>query len=408
MHKRKIVIITTGQPATNPRSVKEAISLSSIYNITFIYKYWVDWALTYDKKIIEENPDIDWILVGGSPFVNKWKYYFTRLRHKSFRLLNKFFPKNIFIAKNAAIRSFNDIVKSACQHKADLYIAHNLGALPAAAVAAKKNHAQYAFDAEDYYRGQEIKGSIEQNNAILLEDKYLPGASYITAASPLIEEKYKKLYRREVFVINNAFSKKYLARNINESTKPIKLFWFSQTIGTGRGIEDVILALKEMPEGAFSLTLLGKHDDAIKNEFINMAKNEIYNVQINFIEPVLLDRIFQIAAEHDIGLALETGRDENNGIALSNKIFTYLLAGNAIIFSDTKAQRKFYEENKEVGVIYECGNIAALKKILVEFRENFSKLNAFKMDARAAAATKYNWEIGKNRLLKIIETTLQV
>ena len=49
---KQIVLITTGQPSSNPRIVKEAISLSEIgYEVTVIYNFWVSWALNYDKKI---------------------------------------------------------------------------------------------------------------------------------------------------------------------------------------------------------------------------------------------------------------------------------------------------------------------------------------------------------------------
>lgn len=404
MGVKNIVIITTGQPSTNPRAVKEAIALADAgYKVTFVYNFWAEWALPFDEKIIKENPGITWQMAGGDPFANKKEYYFSRIRHKFFRILNKIFPSNFQFALQAVSRGAAALTKMASCVKADLYIAHNIGALPAAALAAKKHYSKYAFDAEDYHRGQVMNGSVEQKQTILLEDKYLPAASYLTAASPLIAEQYSELYKRSVMVINNVFSKKYLVETIKEPSKPVKLFWFSQTIGKNRGLEDIILALREMPVGFFSLTLLGRYDDTIKSYFIELGRKEGSDIEINFMNPVSPDEIFQIAAQHDIGLALEPGRDENNRVALSNKIFTYFLAGNAIIFSGTKAQKKFYEENRGVGAIYECGNIVALKKILAGYCENFSEIKALKINAQNAASKKYNWEIEKEALLKMIE-----
>lgn len=404
---KKIAIITTGQPATNPRAVKEAIALADAgYEVTFIYNFWAAWALPFDEKIMLANSKIHWRMVGGSPINEKAKYYFSRIRHKCFRILNKFFPENTAIAHHAASRGFSSLVKAALSTQADLYIAHNIGALPAAALAAKKHHSKYAFDAEDYHRGQDIDDSKEQKRTILLEDKYLPGAAYLTAASPLIATSYEGHYNRPVTVINNVFSKKYLAQAINAPTKPIKLFWFSQTIGKGRGIEDIILAMREMPAEAYSLTLVGKYDSAIKDYFIELGAKNGQKATINFMAPIPPDDVFQLAAMHDVGLALETGRDQNNSMALSNKIFTYLLAGNAVIFSDTEAQRKFYEENKEVGAIYQSGNVEVLKNILLEFYENLSAIKSFKINALNVAATKYNWGVEKQNFLKLIEGTL--
>lgn len=401
---KRIVIITTGQPSTNPRALKEAIALAGAgYEVTFVYCFWAVWALATDKRIIKENLEIKWLNTGGSPVKNKPAYYISRLTHKYFRLLARIFPAIISFERQAASRGFSSLAKISSGIKADLYIAHNLGALPVAALAAKKNKAKYAFDAEDYHRGQEIAGSIEQKRTILLENIYLLNAAYITAASPLIAEQYFQHYKRPVTVINNVFSKKYSPIAIKESKKPLKLFWFSQTIGKGRGLEDIILAMKEMPPKSFQLTLIGKYDEAVKSNLFKIGKYGQSNVDIDFINPLPEAELFNIASMHDIGLALETGKDVNNGIALSNKIFTYLLAGNAIIFSDTPAQRQFYEENTEVGLLYRSGDVESLKKLLSRILVNPAMVDGMKKNALRAATEKYNWEMESKKLSAIIE-----
>src|SRR5574340_991277 len=47
-----------------------------------------------------------------------------------------------------------ELARLATNERADLYIAHNLPALPAAARAAKRHGALLGFDAEDYHRGE--------------------------------------------------------------------------------------------------------------------------------------------------------------------------------------------------------------------------------------------------------------
>ncbi len=405
--KIKIVLITAGQPATNPRALKEAIALNEAgYDVNFLYCFWVDWGLHYDNNIIKENPGINWLMVGGNPLINKTYYNFTKIKYKFYRLLNKLFPKNILFAQYAAIRCFSSLLREALNLKANFYIAHNLGALSIAAIAAKENNSKYAFDAEDYHRGQFDKGSVEYNKTVLLENKYLPGASYITAASPLIGEQYINHYQKPVTVINNVFSLNFLAKEINEPHQPIKLFWFSQTIGKDRGIEDIVMAIKGMPIGEFSLTLLGKHDESIKNYFLKLAGDSKQSFDINFLHPVSLDKIFEISAQHDIGLALETGRDKNNNLALSNKIFSYMLAGNAIIFSDTLAQKKFFDNNNNIGSLYCSSNIAMLSEILQFYLQNYSDLFLQKRNSKALAETKFNWESESKVFLNNIERYL--
>jgi glycosyltransferase involved in cell wall biosynthesis len=134
-----------------------------------------------------------------------------------------------------------------------------------------------------------------------------------------------------------------------------------------------------------------------------MGKYGESDLDINFIQPLPQAELFKIASMNDIGLALETGKDLNNGIALSNKIFTYLLAGNAIIFSDTDAQRQFYEENTEVGLLYHSGDVESLQKLLSRILANPEMVDDMKRNALRAATERHNWEMESQKLTAIIE-----
>jgi hypothetical protein len=113
-------------------------------------------------------------------------------------------------------------------------------------------------DAEDYYRGQDQTDPETIVRRIAIEDYYIPSAVYITAASPMIAHAYMKLYDREVSIINNVFSKKYSSlEKISSPNKTLKLFWFSQTIGKGRGLEDIIRAIGHSKNENIELSLLG-------------------------------------------------------------------------------------------------------------------------------------------------------
>jgi hypothetical protein len=89
---------------------------------------------------------------------------------------------------------------------------------------------------------------------------------------------------------------------------------------------------------------------------------------------------------------LEPGRDLNNNIALSNKIFTYLLGGNAIIFSATPAQEQFYKNNMNCGEIYKPGDIEGLCSILNNYLNDIKLLNQHRENSLELGKAKYNWE----------------
>ncbi|PZR09017.1 MAG: hypothetical protein DI539_22305, partial [Flavobacterium psychrophilum] len=256
---KSIVLITPGQPSSNPRLVKEAISLSKAgYEVTVIYCFWVLWADQYDKTVIEENPSINWVRVGGHPKEGKMLYWYTRLRHKFFRIIANKLKSSTFWQQRAIIRCYNELREAAASKRADLYIAHNAGALAPAAIAARNNRSIYAFDGEDFHRGEFSNADFLYGAIIQIENKYLPGVTYFTAASPLIAKAYQQCYPgKEVGVINNVFSRRFLQPINSHPGNVVNLFWFSQTVGTNRGLETVVKALNQLKEYEFVLNILG-------------------------------------------------------------------------------------------------------------------------------------------------------
>jgi glycosyltransferase involved in cell wall biosynthesis len=405
-----VCLITSGQPSANPRIVKEATRFAIAgLRVVVIYVPLSTWADEFDKKIFNENANITWIRTGYHPKKDILGYKFARLRRKLYAIGFKYFRFALNVPEYGYALFAKELKKSAIKIQADLYVAHNLGALPAAALASKRWHAEYCFDAEDYHRGETKQGSLQNLLTIAIEDKYLPKVKHFTAASPLIAEAYKAIFPEKQFtLINNVFSKKFLQPVLRHEPNILSLFWFSQTIGKNRGLEDIIQALKQCEVTSFRLTLLGNCSREIKKYFTDLASIDgSKKVAIFFLDAVCPDKVFEIASRHDIGLSLEPGRDRNNQFALSNKVFAYLLAGNAVIFSSTPAQQLFFEENPGIGFLYTCGNIKELSYILKHYSENSELVEEHKKNASRLASSKYNWEIESEKLMTITNSALK-
>ncbi len=404
----KVLFVTSGQPSLNPRLVKEADALADAdYQVTVLYSYWNAWGDVFTRQLLLPKK---WnaICVGGHPTETPLVYFLSRLIHKLAKWIFIGLRLN-FLAEPAAARSTWFLIKEAKKHPADLYIGHNLGALPAIVKAAKKHAAKCGFDAEDFHRN-EVSDDINSFNFKItkyLEDKYLTGVNYITASSPLIAEAYQQLYPgKNPVTILNVFpkNKSLKQRNINNSG-PVKIFWFSQTLGTNRGIEDVAAALTFLNSENFELHLLGHIENAAKQEFIDNVLPGIENVY--FHDPILPDEIIDFAAGFDIGLASEQTIPLNRDICLTNKLFTYLQAGLAILASDTTAQKKFIAENPDVGEIYYTTNPQSLIAVLSNYHLNReSLLNACKASLRTGLE-KLNWENESQKFLLVIKETLK-
>lgn len=287
---------------------------------------------------------------------------------------------------------------------ADLYIGHNIGALPIVAKVARRLNKPYAFDAEDFHREESVSdtGSGMGKWKRLLEEQYFPGAAYLTAASPLIAAEYQKHFPAKSFAtLNNVFSRAQQPPFRESAGGPLKLFWFSQTIGTDRGLGDVFAALQRIPHIPVRLTLLGRCTEAIKQAFLSRRSTPDHVIKI--LDPMAPDSIFELAAGQDIGLALEPGFSKNNNIALSNKIFTYLLAGNAVIATETSAQKQFMEQYPGVGRSYPIGDVQALAAHLEYYYFNRQALDDARRAAWRLANEKLNWEEEQKKLLRLVE-----
>jgi len=398
----KIVLVTTGQPALNPRLVKEADALADAgYDVTVIYAYWNTWGYNFTQLML---PEKKWkaVRAGGHPGEKPLVYFFSRLTFKFFRLV--FAKFGIF--QNAAVaRSTPSLIRQAKKYKAHLYIGHNLGALPAVALAAKANNAKYCFDAEDFHR-RESTDDLQSTNYLIVkqtEDRYFPGLSYLSASSPEIGSEYQMLYPYlSPTTILNLFPEKLTKISVTEDRR-IKLFWFSQTIGINRGLEDVAKALTLLPKEKFELHLLGNITTQEKVSFIDQL---FANVNVTVHSPIPPDDIIVFASQFDIGLATEQSTPLNRDICLTNKLFSYLNAGLAIVASTTTAQKSFLNQHPEVGQLYQQDNAGELANILMDYHDNREFLFNTKKAALKLCHESINWEKESEKLLALVKGVL--
>ncbi|WP_029286639.1 hypothetical protein [Pedobacter sp. R20-19] len=400
MQSKKVCLITPGHISSNPRLIKEATSLSNAgYQVHIVFTQYMEYLIAEDRKILDAHPNWTYDQLLWTP-INKTLKLKTAIIQRFAKWINPIIKTtNLLINRNYVWQ-----LKVAIKANADLYIAHNLGALPVAVNAAKKNQMKCGFDAEDFHR-HEVTDN--QNDADVrlkksIEDEYLNKADYITTASPLISEAYKQLYQGLYpIVINNVFEIKYQPEFNNNINSKLRLFWFSQTIGKNRGLEDVIKALNQINNPLVELHLLGNLATEDANYFDKFA-----NFEIKYYEPISADQIFKLAAKFDLGLALELNTPINRDICLTNKIFTYLIAGLAIIASNTKAQHQFLEENKHIGELYPIGNVNALAHVISRLFNDRALLNNYRKNAYFLAKSKYNWEMEQQKILTNINLVI--
>jgi hypothetical protein len=110
----------------------------------------------------------------------------------------------------------------------------------------------------------------------------------------------------------------------------------------------------------------------------------------------------------DIGLSLETGVNSNNRLVMSNKAFTYMLAGITTIYSDTIAQRAFRDALGGRQPIVALDDTAAFATILKTWDADRASLLVSQQDAWQWAKRRWHWEHDdeRGRLLELFDEHL--
>jgi len=405
----RVCLVTTGQPSTNPRLVKEADALAAHgYIVHVVGAHWADWADRADVELLRARR---WScqLVDGRREGAAWLFWKSRVRHRAARSAFRMPIVGRAFANGAAGRLTPELSAAASASPADLYIAHNLGALPAAAAAARRHGARLGFDAEDYHRGEL---AADDTAAIALaahiEEQYLPQCDYVTAASPGIAAAYAPLCKTPPVVILNVFPRSDRpAAPMARRDGPFRLYWFSQTIGRDRGLEQVVGAMGILRDLPIELHLRGAWQAGYQSHLEQTAPAAGVDWgRVVSHAPAPPAEMIRIAAAYDAGLALEASRTTNADILLSNKIFTYLLAGLPVLASATTAQRALVRELGAAAVIAPIDDAETLALMLRPWVENPEALADARRTAWRLGETRFNWDHEQRVFLEVVQTVM--
>jgi glycosyltransferase involved in cell wall biosynthesis len=100
---------------------------------------------------------------------------------------------------------------------------------------------------------------------------------------------------------------------------------------------------------------------------------------------------------YDIGLALEQVHILNRDLCLCNKVFSYMLAGLAIVCTDTKGQRPLAEDLGDGALLYKPGDVAVLAAGLRRWAEDPGALFRARQASWQAAERRWHWEHPRER-----------
>lgn len=317
------------------------------------------------------------------------------------------------VRDRALSRLLGPLARRAAAERADVVVAHNLEALPAAARAARARSARLVFDAEDLHAEDVPDAARHAGRVALIRDverRYLPRCNALVASSDGIATALAAAYSvARPTVVLNAFSppparvRRAPARGERQS-----LYWFSQTLGPGRGIEDAVLAVGMLRawDVPVELHLRGAVGAEYRGALTRLAQSREVGDAVHLLPLAPPDEMVALAAQHDVGLALEQGETLNRRLCVTNKILAYLAAGIAVAATDTPAQRAVLDSAPGAGFVYRAGDASELASSLRALLATPGALETARAASADAASRRFSWERESRTLVATYEGLL--
>lgn len=391
----KIAIVTASHLVDNPRVWKEANALNESGFKVYIFTVWYSSdKLRRDRELI--NPGIEYM-----PSFNTISFH----RNIPIILLAKTIKKYAnFIYSIFKISSIYQLVylpliqlKKIVRYEVDMYICHQEAGLILGNELIKKNY-KVAFDFEDYYS----EDYLNKYRSIKLLKKHealaLKKAKYISCPSVSIKKtlEISASSACSIHVVYNSFPKINTNPSIQNKISN-SLVWFSQTIGPGRGLEQLFDALKQISV-TVNLFLIGNVTESYK---INLLKEvQRFKHSITFIPPMSHHSLQTFLSQFKIGLALELPQPLSRNLTITNKLLLYLQLKLKIIASDTVGQlelKEYFPNQISYTNIYDSLAFANViqSEILNQSLEDSFDLNK-----------KFTWDSSKQTIVKIVRDSL--
>ncbi len=402
-----ICIVSPGNLASNPRLLKEADALHEAgYAVTAIVCEYTEALRPYDDVIAARIP---WKAIRVSRPAGEGPI--ARASGVAAKLVA---AAGARVPVGLAARAYGGPVaalqRAAIRVPAALYIAHYVPGLAAAATAAHRHGAKLGFDGEDFHSGEATGAgdAFRMRMVRVVEGALLPSCVHATAAAPLIADAYATRYGISPATVLNVFP---LAMAPAEPCRrgeqqAFRAYWFSQTVGLDRGLQSFIRAMARA-RAPVTLDIRGSDRWNHGARLLELARELGVADRIRLLPTAPPADMVTLAASYDIGLSLETDVSENRGLCLTNKIFTYLLAGVPVLMSDTPAQRALAPQLGAAARLVSLADTETMAVVL----DGLACSAAARAEAAASAwrlgRERYNWDVEKAVLLGAVDRALR-
>jgi glycosyltransferase involved in cell wall biosynthesis len=402
-----IGIVTGNHLCNNPRVIKEGTTLANAgYTVTVIGA-WFDADLKARDLEVQKSLPFSF-----RPAMDCTGNTLHRLRLRVNVKLGAIAHRLVRFESRHQLGYAYHSLRAVFDQPETLYIAHSEAAM-AVATDLLNDGRLVGIDVEDWF-SEDLPPTARKHRPVhllrRLERKLLTLGRYASCPSHAMSEALAREFGcHQPTVIYNAFpwsdraSIDGLSKDRRDRQLP-SIHWFSQTLGHGRGLEDLLAALPLLKHDA-EIHLRGKPVSGFES-WIEHHLPEAWRGRIRVHGLVSNAELLSRIAEHDIGFAGETPLIRSRDLTVTNKILYYLLAGLAVVASETAGQREVATQSPGGVFLYPSGDAPALAARLNTLLGSADALRQAKSAALAAAKETFCWERQEKALLESIKRAL--
>lgn len=392
---KRVTIVTAGHLATCPRMLKAADTLHEAgYRVRVISTSQTPWAAEADRRL-HARRGWRWHCVPYDRRGAPWRWLRTGVRSRIARAAAHWpgLSRRPSVAARVFSRVHPELVRAILAEPQDFIYGGTSGAIAAVSEASRRTGVPCAVDFEDFHcaeQSAEIGRTRRDGLALTVMEYALRQAAFITVGSAAIGRACAERFGVTPVTINNVFP---LPDREPDSarTGPLRLYWFGQTIGPGRGLKELVRALSAAGIPA-ELHLRGLSIPEYAADLAALCRAVAPHVRLVHHGVSDPDVMVTVCRGFDVGLALETGRTLNRSLCLTNKALTYPLAGLAMVLTDTPGQRVLVDDLGDDAVSYVPGNIEPLAAGLIRWHDDRAALERARRASWQAARARWRWD----------------
>lgn len=377
---------------TAPRPCKEADALAAAGHEVTVSGLWFDPRLVArDEALLADKP---WRFepyadCRPATVATRLRWRIVRARHRLARMV---FIRTGRVLPDVFGYATRRLYAHARRSAADLLIFHSEGGLWAAQWLHRTGR-RVGVDFEDWF-SRDLPPENQHGRPILalaaLEAAALCFGPYVLATSHAMSAALAEAYGAPApTVIYNTFPSPGPLPPRTASPR-VRLHWFSQTLGPGRGLETLCAALPLLPPD-WELRLLADDPAGYMATLLRLLPAGLHS-RI-FISPTVANaELGARIAAHDIGLALDVSDIPSRNLTITNKLFQYLQSGLAVAASDTAGHTEVLQRAPAAGELFAAGDPASLAAALTRLMTDRPRLAAAQAAALAASAIVFSHE----------------